>query len=201
MNARVFRKILIPVSVVLLTTSLIFMFSNEKSSQGAKLSKSIKIVKTLGETKIYESPRELQEDADVIAHVKASDKRKHVNQEPDRNGAPLWYWTETEVEIQNLQQAKQDLQVGDNITIYEPYTVFTDSSDQQVQMINEDYNPINRNQEYLIFLKKHEDGGYMPLGVYQGKVNITEPIDQSNEQLSLEVKKEFQRLLGENVVE
>ncbi|WP_172256381.1 hypothetical protein [Saccharibacillus deserti] len=110
---------------------------------------------------------------------------------------PLWYWAETQVEVLNVEKTNEDVKIGEDVIIYEPYTIFTDSSEQQVKIINENYNELKPNEEYILFLKKHSDGGYMPLGVHQGKVNVTDPVDESNKVLSNEVKNEFESFIEE----
>ncbi|NGZ77264.1 hypothetical protein [Saccharibacillus alkalitolerans] len=216
MNRKALKTILIPSGALILSASLFFALSNEKIPQSTSPSNpaqagsatadsqkknDMKIIKTSSETQIYEASSELEAEADLVVLATASPEIKYVNEEPDENGVPLWYWAETKVEIKNLQKSKEDLGIGEDIMIYEPYTIFTDSLGQQVKIINENYNEIKPNEEYLLFLKKHPDGGYMPLGTYQGKVNISDPVDESNKELSNEAKAELQSFIEETPVE
>ncbi|GMK38684.1 hypothetical protein PCCS19_17380 [Paenibacillus sp. CCS19] len=134
--------------------------------------------------KVYGNSGELAADADLIVRVKATASSRNVNQQMDENGVPLWFWTETEVEVTKVYKSNEKIEKGQKITLYEPYSIFEDSKKSRNQIIKDHYKPVNAGEKYLLFLKKHADGGYMPLGVDQGKINQSEPVDKDNAVLS-----------------
>jgi|GEM_PF-1714343 len=184
---------------VYLTTALVVIIAaiavyclkiSPAQSTSADLSNPTKIIKVDKDAKIYNTADELEKDADLVVQVKATDQSEHINKEED-GGIPLWYWTETEVEVSKVLSAKSDsVKQGDYITIYEPYSVFVDKANIVTMINSNSYEKLTNQKRYILFLKKHEDGGYMPLGVQQGKINLDEP-DKDNMKLSQSVKDKY----------
>jgi hypothetical protein len=131
----------------------------------------INTIETDGDMKIYKNVDELEQDSDLIVRVQATDQRTNV-MKLDEQGIPLWYYTETHVLINKVYYTKDNnLKEHEEIVIYEPYGIFKDNIGK-TEIKNRDYNKMNSNNNYVLFLQKHQKGGYMPIGVQQGQIDL-----------------------------
>lgn len=130
------------------------------------------ILYTDSDYKIYKDVHDLEKASDLIVEVSSTSDINHINQTIE-DEIPQFYWTETKVKVNKTYKGSS----ANEIIIYEPYTAFYGQQGTKKMFIETDYKPIIPNTRYLMFLKKHEDGGYMPLGIHQGKINLDNHAD------------------------
>ena len=152
----------------------------------------VQTVYSSGDWNPYESPEDLESQSDLVDRIIPTGEKNHVMQYDDE-GIPLWYWTESKAIVEEviLEKGEQVLQ-GDTVTIIEPYSIGDNKTIGKLEILPEDYTKLVKDNAYIIYLKKHEDGsGYMPLGKDQGKVNLTTEEGQKFKSFHDEIKKKY----------
>ncbi|GEM_PF-3025899 len=133
-------------------------------------------IHTKAELPMYSQVEQLEEEADVIAIVTPTGNQKN-HMEYDAQGLPLWYWTESELIVNKVFSG--DVKENESIVIYEPYATGSNKVIGKLEIVPEYYTKMNNSENYIVFLKQHEDGPYMIIGRDQGKVALQESNKQS----------------------
>jgi hypothetical protein len=150
------------------------------------------IITAEGTAPIYETVESLEKGSDLIVKVTGTNKTvNHIEQ--DDEGLIKSFWTSRSVVINKVYSQVSDVKIRSEIIIYEPYAFYIDKNKKQQEVIMEGYYKINPEKEYILFLTKHKDGGYIALGGYQGKINFDDKEPTSNEKLEKLVKIKYNK--------
>lgn len=118
--------------------------------------------------RIYDDVAEIEEKADLIVEVKATDEK--INQVIMDGDFPLYYWTESKFEVEKVHKNNFDIKEKDIITVNEPYAIINENE----VLISEGYEISEEGAEYLLFLaKKENEDKYLPIAVYHGKYKMS----------------------------
>lgn len=139
---------------------------------------------------VYESVKDLEEDADLIIIGEATNKtenyiRYHEDGEIDD------YSTKRMVKVEKIfkNQLNEKIAVGDEVEVWEPSIIVKDDVIGKQQRTIEGYRLMQNKKKYVLFLKKNTYfNNLAPLGVIQGKF----PLDEARKSLHSVYKDEFQ---------
>jgi len=184
MNRKVLPFVLLFLLLLIVTA---IPFVSHKQSDKEELET---VVTHSGVAPLFEEVDKLEENADLIARaVGTTQVENHV--ELDNEGLVKAFWSRKDVIVTKVYGPIQDVEKGSKLVIYEPEAVYMDRKNRTIKIVTEGYKAIQNDKEYILFLKKHPDGGFYPLGGRQGIISEDDSENESNEMLAKQVKEKY----------
>lgn len=155
---------------------------------GDKPKMRIEEVKTLGQHITYGDVETLCDNSDLIvvaSPLKDFMDREHVNRyETYPIKHLINYVTKTDIRIEKVLKQPTDslIKVGDILTVTEPASV-EDYPERNLRQIikSSGYEPIQKGNRYILFLKKSPQGNYSIINLNNGRFNLDKAEKQEND--------------------
>lgn len=159
--------------------------ANPKSEEIAKV--PYKIASYQAEMRIYENLDEIEASADLIVRATFTGERTTEEYKDDAGNI---YNNESISTLEIKEVFKGDYSEK-TVKIYEPGYL-----EGETYSTIEGYNWVDRDGDYILFLRKSKNGLYTPAGMYQGKYDLAKPSKVNNEINKTDINSEY---LGDNV--
>lgn len=159
----------------------------QQSEIQAKTQGEIQEVSVGTNYKKYESIEELDKDAELIliGNTKTDfmQRQHHASFMP--NGALADFYTLTDFNVKEVVKQPKDFSLDTNkvIKIIEPASFIEEEKIQdKITKVNtiikdETYEPLEKNIDYVVFLKRNDNGEYSIINMYRGKFEIKKDVN------------------------
>lgn len=147
---------------------------------------------------LFDRVEELEKIADLIVVGKPA--KNFIENQPvvvrDPEGFISDYYTLTPIEIKKVLKGSN---INKEITILEPAVIIEQPATRnKVIWMRDDYSLLQKNSQYLLFLKRVDAGSYSIISINQGKFNLdlTDLEEQKIERKSLQYSNLKAKVLG-----
>lgn len=155
-----------------------FLTTNSNSENQQDLASTDNILSLQADYVDFENLNELEKDADLIVIGKPIHEfsdRNHFNIYGEENDLEDFY-TETEVNIIQIIKGNEKIDLEETLKVIEPITYV---SEDKLTITTEGYTALEKNLDYIIFLKENDFGDYGVIFNNAGKYDINSLSEKS----------------------
>ena len=123
----------------------------------------------------YDDISKLDTESDLIIignTVQDFEDREHVATYFD-DGTLEDFYSITNIKVHKVFKGVDEIKNGDYLNIIEPGSIIQTVEGKQ-RLLREDYQPLEKNKQYILFLKKNDNGQYSIINMNLGKLDLSD---------------------------
>ncbi|MBN7774464.1 hypothetical protein [Clostridium aminobutyricum] len=83
------------------------------------------------------------------------------------------FYSLTNIKVNKVLKGADGIKNGDNLNIIEPASIIQTVEGKQ-RLLRDDYQPLEKNKNYILFLKKNDNGQYSIINMNLGKLDLAD---------------------------